>query len=153
MNSLHNITQAFKFGTNIAPRAILAVAATLYCLTVLLAPVYSGPADEELARAAIPHVYLGQVMHLSPPQMYLIGGFFALDGLLLWWRLFDPAARLWMARLVNYFTACLWVTIAGATIWAYGWFLPAAVGEVMLALISLHALSRTDYTDRDRETA
>jgi hypothetical protein len=150
---MSDIMQAIRYGTNIFPRSILALASTLYCIFSLLGPTYPTPSDLALAEAANSSIFNGQIAHFSTLQMLIVAFIFGLNAVLLWWRIFDSHARLWPARLINYFTACLWVTVTGATIYAYGWLLPSCVGEIMLALISLHALTRTDYTTRDRETA
>lgn len=158
---MSDLAEALKYANNLFQRGVLAIAAALYALFVVIAPsianradiVLSSAADLALASAAGAGAITCQAVMLTDGQKYVIAGIFALDSALLFWRIFDVQSRLWWARGINFATACLWVTIAAATLFVYGRPLPGAVGEIVLAIVSLYTLTRTDFTDRDRKNA
>lgn len=149
---MSDLTEALKYASNLFQRGVLGIAAALYALFVLLAPDITTRADVALAAAA--GVATGcQAIMMSPEQKWVIAGAFALDSACIFWRIFDPVARLWWGRFINFGTACLWSTITGATLVAYGRPLPDAVGEIMLTLLALYTLTRTDLSAVDRRNA
>lgn len=149
---MNDLAQALKYASNLFQRGMLAIAAALYAVFLVISPAVANKADLALQVAAgtIPGC---QVVLLPAPQKWALAGVFALNSMCILWRMFDPAPRLWWGRVINFSTACLWVTVTGATLFTYGRPLPDSVGEIMLSLTALYTLTRTDLTSRDRVSA
>jgi len=146
---MNDLAEALKYANNLFQRGALGIAAALYAIFVVMAPSVTSRADIALA-AASGQVVGCQAILLTTDQKWVLGTIFALDAVGIFWRIFDPVARLWWGRAVNLGTACLWATVTGATLFTYGRPLPDAVGEIMLTLTALYTLTRTDFTARDR---
>ena len=146
------LTEALKTADNLFQRGALGIAAALYAVFVVLAPDVASRADVLLAAAAGKATGC-QAIRLTDSQKWAIGAAFALDAVAIFWRIFDPVARLWWGRAVNFATACLWATVTGATLFTYGRPLPDAVGEIMLTLTALYTLTRTAFKALDGRQA
>lgn len=147
-----DLAEALKYASTLFQRGMLGIAALLYAVFMLLAPHVASPADMVLAMAA-GEAKGCQAILLTTEQRWTIAALFALDSVCIFWRIFDPVARVGWGRVINFSTACLWATVTGATLYAYGRPLPDAVGEIMLTLLALHTLTRTDLTTIDRRNA
>lgn len=143
MNPMNEIAHAMRYASNTFQRFVLAIAASIYTITTAAGP--------DLTHSRAPQAY--QALVLSSGYKWVFAAVFALDAFCLWWRLFDHTPRVKWAIFINIFTATLWTSIALATIATYGSFLPDATGEVVLALISLFSMVRTNKTINDRGTA
>lgn len=149
---MNDLTQALKYASNLYQRGLLAIAAALYGIFLLISPEVVSRADLMLKSAA--GLISGcQVVLLPPHQKFALAGVFLLNSFCIFWRMFDPKPRIWWGRATNFFSACLWLTVTGATLFTYGSPLPDAVGEIMLSLTALYTLTRTDFTARDRGSA
>lgn len=140
---MNDVARAMRYASNTFQRFTLAVAATLYALTTAFGP------NLEYSHS----VQAYQALALSSGYKWAVAAIFGLDAFCIWWRLWDKVSRVYWALAVNIFTATLWVSIAGATIATYKAFLPDSVGEVMMALIALFSVVRTNKTVTDVETA
>lgn len=127
-----------RYGSTIAIRMLLAIAATLYAVITIAAHVV--PTSDT--------TYV-----LTSPNRYWWALAFALDAAALWWRLFDSQARPRIAVLVNIGTFSLWAGVTGGTMLASSHVDPDFVGYIITCIMALHAVVRTDLTPRDRETA
>lgn len=129
--------EALRYGSALVVRMLLALATSLFALFTVL----------------------GSVTPEHAPYV-LVSGFrygwvaaFALDAMALWWRLADPHPRPVIAGTINVVTFALWVGITGGTILAARRIDPDIVGYIIICLMSLHVVVRTELTTRDRETA
>jgi hypothetical protein len=138
MTAFKELVSTVQTGTAFLHRVMLAFASTLYAALTLLST------------------------HVPPPDSAYVllsghriawGVIFALDGLALWWRIFDPRSRPRWAITINLVTFALWVGISGGTVMVAQHVDPDIVGYVLICIMALHALVRTDLTQRDRETA
>jgi hypothetical protein len=138
MSAIHEFVVALQTGTAFLQRIMLAFAASLYAVLTLLS-----------TRAP------------SPDSAYVLlsghriawGVIFAVDALALWWRILDPRSRPHWAVTINLVTFAIWVGITGGTVMIAQHVDPDLVGYVLICIMALHALVRTDLTQRDRETA
>lgn len=141
---MNDITQALRYARTFYQRCFLALASSLYSVFTLC-----GPALET-------YTYCGPLpRNLVLPQhfKYVAAAAFALDAVMLWWRIFDNRARVAWATITNIITAGLWLTITVSNVAVYHQVWSANVGEIMLTLTALFVLSRTDYTAIDKGTA
>lgn len=141
---MSDITQALKFARTLYQRAFLALAATLYCLFTAMGP----DIQSFVLCTSSPH-------HIVFPPYYkwMVTALFGIDAICLWWRIFDPIARVVWATVINVATAAMWLTITITGLAIYGQLWSENVGEIMLTLTALFVLSRTDYTAVDKGTA
>lgn len=140
---MREIFLALRFADNTFQRVILAIAATLYAIATAIGPNLEGSRTAQAYQALV----------LASGYKWAFAGLFAFNAACLWWRLFDHTARLYFAFAINLFTATLWITITAATLVVYQGFLPDAVCEIMISVIALFTLVRTDKTHSDVETA
>lgn len=140
MNVIRDTLDALRYGTVVASRGGLAIAAALYALTCFFGP----------GKAQVPS---DAAFVLVSDWKVGWGIAFALDAIALFWRLFSPRPRPRLAVVVNLYTFALWVGITGGTVMAANYIDPDIVGYVMFCLVAFHALIRTDLTQHDRETA
>lgn len=150
---MSDLAEALKYASNLFQRGMLGIAATLYAIFVMLAPSVNGSESLVIMAATDAGILDCHAVLLTVGQRSAVTLIFAIDAALIFWRLFDPKPRIWWARIINFSTACLWTTVTGITLYTYRWPLPEAVGEIMLTIVSLYTLTRTDYSDRDRRVA
>lgn len=134
----HEVLNALRTGTPVLNRMRLALASTLYAVFTALS-TYAPPPDSAYV--------------LSSGHRLAWSVVFALDGLALWWRLFDPHPRRYWSIAINLITFAIWVGITGGTVMVAQHVDPDIVGYVLICIMALHALVRSDLTQRDRETA
>ncbi len=127
---------ALQYGSNMPIRVALALASTFWCLGLTLVATHHG---EQICRP----------MSDSHPDVWAL--VFALNALLLWWRIVDRKARPQIGRMINALTSALWLAITTATVIEAGFL--AAAGAFTLFVMALWASFRTDLTTGDRETA
>jgi hypothetical protein len=120
---------ALRYGTSTTIRWLMALAATIHGILI----VFSPPEDDAIWAAI-----------------------FFLDAFCLWWRIFDPVPRVWWAYTINIATVALWGSVT------YGFAvtgtplrppLPILTGYIILTLMALIMVFRTEATRRDRGTA
>lgn len=130
--------EGIRYGSTIAVRMLLAIAATLYAVFTTAAHV--------IPSADTTYVLVSGLRHWWALA-------FAIDAVFLWWRLFDPHARPAVAAVINISTFGLWAGVTGGTILTAPHVDPDFVGYIITCIMALHAVVRTDLTPRDRETA
>lgn len=138
MSITRELMIALQTGTPILNRMRLALASTLYAVFTAVS-TYAPPPDSAYV--------------LSSGHRLAWSAVFAVDGLALWWRLFDPQPRRLWSVIINLITFAIWVGITGGTVMVAQHVDPDTTGYVLICIMALHALLRTDLTLRDRETA
>jgi hypothetical protein len=141
---MSDFMQALKYARTLYPRALLALASTLYALFTAFGP--------DLAH----YQFQGKLPHslvLPDNYKFVAAALFGLDAFCLWWRIFDSKPRVVWATFINLLTAGLWLTVTVASIFLYDELWSENVGEIMLTLTALYTLTRTDYTTADRGSA
>lgn len=141
---MNNVLDALKYANNLYARLMLAVAATLYTIFTIFGP------DPSTMTVVTNYPYLQVLPPYFKWQVVLI---FGVDAILLWWRIFDDKPRVIIAKCINFFNAVLWIMVVLLSIFVYDELLTDNVGKILLAAASLHMLTRTDYTPRDRGSA
>lgn len=124
-----DLYDSLRYGSANVLRWLLALAATIHSLLIILSP----PMDD-LVWAAI----------------------FGLDAVCLWWRIFDTVPRVSWAYAINITTVALWGSVTyGLTKSgdALGMLLPCLTGYIILTLMALIMVFRTEATRRDRGSA
>lgn len=138
MTLLREVVLTLQTGTAMLNRMLLALASTLYALFTVVS-TYAPPPDSAYV--------------LVSGHRLLWASIFAVDALALWWRLIDQTPRPHWALTINLVTFAIWVGISGGTVMVAQHVDPDTVGYVLICIMALHALVRTDLTQRDRETA
>lgn len=141
---MNDIMEALKYSNNLYARIILALASTLYAVFTMFGP----PPD-----AYVMVDGYAKFLPVPPYHNWQVILIFGINAALLWWRIFDSKPRIVAARLINYLNALLWVLVCLFSIFVYGEPLADNAGKIVLTLVSLHMLTRTDYNFRDRGSA
>lgn len=141
---MNELIKSLKTSRTMYPRAMLALAATLYAIFTAIGPDLSNYSYA----GASPHSII-----LPFNYKFVAASVFALDAFGLWWRIFSTKPSIIWGTIFNILTAGLWLTVTIVSTVMYNGLLAENVGEIILTLNALYILTRTDYTPADRGSA
>lgn len=138
--TVRGVTHSFRYSSTMPTRCLLAVTAWMWAALFLVAPV------ELSADPAYTMLF-----HLSPVWGWVL--VFALDAVMLTWRIIDRCPRIGATRIINAATFGLWSFVLCASIWTRGYLAPDSAYATTMLFAALWTTLRTDLTENDRETA
>ena len=137
---MRHVWYAFRYSSPLPVRVMLAIAALLWAILLAVDP----------ARLAVEAPY-DILFRIAPRWIWAV--LFAVDGLLLTWRIVDARNLVGVTRIVNAATCGLWSLYICATAGSQHYLPPDAADEIAILLAAAWATLRTDLTQSDKETA
>lgn len=134
------IWESLRYSSTLPVRGALAIAAAIFAVLFVFAP-------EHLAGDAV-YIFL---FALAPSRAW--AATFAINALLLAWRIFERQPRIGWSRLINAGTCGLWAVYLVVLYKARGFFAPDCAADLALFLAAIWCALRTDLNVNDRESA
>jgi hypothetical protein len=135
-----NLWLSIRYSSTLPIRCVLAVAATIWALLFAFAP----------ARITADPVYAFITSLAAAPVWSAL---FAVDAMLLTWRIFETRSRIGWSRIINACTCGLWMLYIVCSIEALGYLAPDIADDIAMMICAAWCTLRTDLTVSDRESA
>jgi hypothetical protein len=137
---VNRIWLSLRYSSALPVRCLLAIAAASWAVLFITAP--QALVDERAYRF---------LFELAAPVVWAL--LFAVDALLLIWRMIESRSRIGWTRVINAYTCGLWIFYLACEFKARGFVAPDCAFQIALLAGAIWNALRSDLTVGDRESA